>query len=84
MNKEWFLTFLNGQLVCCLYVKFNGIMSLHALEQAPQLNLFPGPRSVVVMDNCAIHHDKEIHQIVVDECGMFHLLYLCLHSDWIP
>lgn len=71
VNKEQFLEFLNDQLVCCLYIKSNGIMSLHALRQAPQLNPFPGPRSVVVMDNCAIHHDEEIRRIVVDECGMF-------------
>jgi len=24
---------------------------------APQLNRYPGPRSIVVMDNCRIHHD---------------------------
>ncbi|TFK78702.1 hypothetical protein K466DRAFT_506868, partial [Polyporus arcularius HHB13444] len=38
-------------------------------ELAPKLNPYPGPRSVVVMDNCAIHHDEEIRRVIVDECG---------------
>ncbi|TDL14114.1 hypothetical protein BD410DRAFT_690978, partial [Rickenella mellea] len=44
---------------------------VHFLEMqlAPILNPYPLDRSVVVMDNCAIHHDEEIRRIVVDECG---------------
>ena len=41
--------------------------------QAPKLNPYPGPRSVVVMDNCAIHHDEEICHIIEDDCGIFEL-----------
>ena len=26
--------------------------------------------SVVVMDNCSIHHDEDIRQIIEVECGM--------------
>jgi hypothetical protein len=37
--------------------------------QAPLLNPYPGPRSVVVLDNCSIHHDEEVRRIVVEECG---------------
>lgn len=29
------------------------------------------PRSIVVCDNCAIHHDEEVRRIIVEECGMF-------------
>ncbi|KAI0746418.1 hypothetical protein C8Q80DRAFT_1121262 [Daedaleopsis nitida] len=29
-------------------------------QVAPILTPYPGPQSVVMMDNCAIHHDKEI------------------------
>ncbi|KAG2742536.1 hypothetical protein P692DRAFT_201679263, partial [Suillus brevipes Sb2] len=29
----------------------------------------PGRRSVVVLDNCSIHHDEEIRQLIVEECG---------------
>jgi len=39
--------------------------------QAPQLAPYPGPRSIVVLDNCVIHHDEEIRHIIVEECGMF-------------
>ncbi|KAA1475514.1 hypothetical protein DENSPDRAFT_745536, partial [Dentipellis sp. KUC8613] len=38
-------------------------------ELAPQLGPYPGPRSVIVLDNCAIHHDEAVRQIVEDECG---------------
>jgi hypothetical protein len=34
-------------------------------------------RSVVVMDNCSIHHDEDIRQIIEDECGMFAILVVC-------
>ncbi|KAJ6596533.1 hypothetical protein B0H10DRAFT_1763958, partial [Mycena sp. CBHHK59/15] len=37
-------------------------------ELAPKLTPYPGPRSVVVLDNCAIHHDEEVRRIV-EECG---------------
>jgi hypothetical protein len=39
------------------------------VTQAPKLTPYPGPRSVVVMDNCAIHHDEEIRHIIEDDCG---------------
>ncbi|KAH7903725.1 hypothetical protein BJ138DRAFT_983433, partial [Hygrophoropsis aurantiaca] len=38
-------------------------------QVAPKLTPYPGPRSVVILDNCAIHHDEEVRRIVVDECG---------------
>ena len=37
--------------------------------QAPQLNPFPAQCTVVVVDNCVIHHDEEIQCIIEDECG---------------
>ncbi|KAF6752744.1 hypothetical protein DFP72DRAFT_1069926 [Ephemerocybe angulata] len=27
---------------------------------APQLTPYPGPQSVVILDNCTIHHDEEL------------------------
>lgn len=38
-------------------------------QVAPQLNPYPGKRSVVVLDNCSIHHDEEIRQLIVDDCS---------------
>jgi hypothetical protein len=35
----------------------------------------PGNWSVVVMDNCSIHHNEEIHRLIVDECGRHLLLF---------
>jgi hypothetical protein len=26
-------------------------------------------KSVVILDNCSIHHDEELRQIIVEECG---------------
>ncbi|KAH9961624.1 hypothetical protein BGW80DRAFT_1129136, partial [Lactifluus volemus] len=55
VNKEKFISFLRN-------------------EVAPKLNPYrpyPNqlPRSKVVMDNCQIHHDDEICQIIEVECG---------------
>ncbi|KAJ6548286.1 hypothetical protein B0H10DRAFT_1651243, partial [Mycena sp. CBHHK59/15] len=33
-------------------------------EQAPVLNPYPGKRSVVILDNCAIHHDEDIRTLI--------------------
>jgi len=53
-------------------------------QLAPQLTPYPGPRSVVVLDNCAIHHDEEIRRIIVEECGA-RLIYLPPYSpDFNP
>ncbi|TDL24672.1 hypothetical protein BD410DRAFT_719484, partial [Rickenella mellea] len=38
---------------------------------APCLNPFPMEQSVVVMDNCTIHHDEDIRQIIEDECSAY-------------
>ncbi|KAG2154117.1 hypothetical protein DEU56DRAFT_706678, partial [Suillus clintonianus] len=38
-------------------------------QVAPQLNPYSGRRSVVVLDNCFINHDEEIHQLIVEKCG---------------
>ncbi|KZV85619.1 hypothetical protein EXIGLDRAFT_585406, partial [Exidia glandulosa HHB12029] len=48
--------------------------------QAPKLNPFPNDRSVVILDNCAIHHDEEVRQIIEAR-----LLYLPPYSpDFNP
>ncbi|KAE9399373.1 hypothetical protein BT96DRAFT_820629 [Gymnopus androsaceus JB14] len=35
----------------------------------PILTPYPGPRSVVILDNASIHHDEEICALIVEECG---------------
>lgn len=42
------------------------------LSQLPVLRPYPGPRSVVVMDNCAIHHDPTFLRIVEQYAGQSH------------
>lgn len=34
-------------------------------------NPYPGPRSVLVLDNCNIHHAEEIRELVEDQAGEF-------------
>ena len=41
-------------------------------EQFPKaliLTPWPGPCSAVILDNCAIHHDEDVRQIIEVECG---------------
>ncbi|TFK62728.1 hypothetical protein BDN72DRAFT_748698, partial [Pluteus cervinus] len=35
----------------------------------PILNPYPHKRSVVLLDNCSIHHDEELRRLIEDECG---------------
>jgi len=32
--------------------------------QLPEMNPYPGPRSILVLDNCRIHHNIELVDIV--------------------
>jgi hypothetical protein len=32
----------------------------------PFTNPYPGPRSVLVMDNCRIHHSEEVRMLIED------------------
>jgi hypothetical protein len=41
--------------------------------QIPYTNPYPGPRSVIVLDNCNIHHAEEVRQLVEDDARMFFL-----------
>ena len=46
--------------------------------QAPHLLPFPGPRSIVVMDNCSTHHVKEVQEAIYTTGAL--LLYLLTYS----
>jgi transposase len=71
VTTEHFIYFLQRQLVRPLLSRIP--KNLLIQSQAPLLNPFrphnPLPRSIVILDNCAIHHDEEIRRIIVDECG---------------
>ncbi|KAJ7189622.1 hypothetical protein GGX14DRAFT_301647, partial [Mycena pura] len=38
-------------------------------QVAPILNPYPTPRSVVILNNCSIHHDEDIRALIEGECG---------------
>lgn len=52
--------------MCLWFWKTSDLLAI----KAPKLTPYPGPRSVVIMDNAAIHHDNEIQQIIEVQCGM--------------
>ncbi|KAF8833341.1 hypothetical protein BDN67DRAFT_917217, partial [Paxillus ammoniavirescens] len=35
-------------------------------DHMPFTTPYPGPHSVLVMDNCSIHHGEEVHKLVED------------------
>lgn len=50
----------------------------------PLTNPYPGPRSVIVMDNCSIHHAAAVRELIEDEAGC-KLVYLPPYSpDFNP
>jgi transposase len=60
----------------------NPFILTHTQSQAPKLTPYPGVRSVVVMDNCAIHHDEEVRAIVEGECGMWFGSCVLIRTDF--
>ena len=46
----------------------------------PFTNPYPGPRSVLIMDNCRIHHGEEIRVLVEDMYALYVLVYLLYSS----
>ena len=67
VNHERFIDFLQDHLVSLICTDGNLISKFY--QYAPQLNPFPMDQSVVVMDNCSIHHDEDIRAIIEQECG---------------
>lgn len=70
VTEERFMTFIHEQVVCptsghCLRKLAKSYL------QCPQLNPYPQKRSVVLLDNCSIHHDEELRRMIVDECGVY-------------
>ena len=68
VTKEYFLAFIKEQVVCRPFLLNDHDYSATSL-QCPMLNPYPAKRSVVILDNCSIHHDEELRQLVVEECG---------------
>jgi transposase len=80
VGKEQFLRFLTQQVVRTIFLQH-----IHPLilVQIPLLNPFrpenPLPRSVVVLDNCSIHHDEDVRALIEGMAGKY--LHLCCCID---
>jgi transposase len=76
VGKPEFLQFLRQQLVRALvhYMVIHKLILI--IYQVPQLNPYlpdnPLPRSVVILDNCAIHHDEDVRALIEGMGGMSH------------
>ena len=74
--------------ILCYHIhkgSINGVRFEWFLEQEvlPRCNPFPGPKSVIVMDNCSTHHGEEVKRLC-EEKGVI-LLYLPPYSpDFNP
>jgi hypothetical protein len=52
--------------------------------QLPLTNPYPGPRSVLVLDNCCIHHSDEVRRLIEEE-ALCKLVFLPPYSpDYNP
>jgi transposase len=71
VTSEKFVRFLRELVVSAISSHFYS----HSMTvQIPLTNPYPGPRSVLIIDNCSIHHAEEIRQLVKDEAGTQHHL----------
>ena len=66
VTSDRFLQFLR-ELVVSFHLICIQIFSTLICLQLPLTNPYPGPRSVLILDNCQIHHSEEIRQLVEDE-----------------
>jgi hypothetical protein len=62
MTKAMFMEFL--EFIVVRTVKFHFLMWILILVQLPKCTAYPGPLSVLVMDNAKIHHGEEILELV--------------------
>ncbi|KAF7372044.1 Tc1-mariner class transposase [Mycena venus] len=61
--------------------RFIGFLEEHVI---PLINPYPGPQSVLVLDNCSIHHAEEI-QVLVEDQALCKLVFLPPYSpDFNP
>lgn len=56
----------------CGVCVYSILRSVTDMSQLPLTTPYPGPRSVLVLDNCSIHHSEEIRALVEDEACKLH------------
>ncbi|KAE9392905.1 hypothetical protein BT96DRAFT_749934, partial [Gymnopus androsaceus JB14] len=48
-----------GSVTSCQFLKF-------LKHHMPLTNPYPGPCSIIIMDNCSIHHVEEVRELIED------------------
>ena len=79
---ERFVQFLR-ELVVCSSLKSTLFITNAFFIQIPLTNPYPGPRSVLILDNCRIHHGEEIRKLVEDDAGTFAVQFICRHGSYM-
>ena len=72
VTSDLFVRFLREHVVCFSLPSVQLFLQLpvwYYHYQIPLTNPYPGPRSVLVMDNCNIHHSEDVRELVEDEAG---------------
>ena len=66
---------LDGIIYCHITVgSFKGPLFLEFInELLEEMNPFPGPNSVIVMDNCSVHRVPGVRDLIENRCVMNHL-----------
>jgi len=62
-NKERFIAFLKEHMVSSV---LDVCLLINLGNQLPSMNRYPSKASVLVMDNCRIHHDRRIVKMCAD------------------
>ena len=66
VTSEKFIEFLR-ELVVSFVIILSCTLLTSYFPQISLTNPYPGPCSVLILDNCRIHHAEEIQQLVEDE-----------------
>ena len=70
ITAERFVRFIREMVVSCTCLQCK-IETEACPNQLPFTNPYPGPRSVLVLDNCSIHHSEELQKLVEDEASEY-------------